>query len=215
MCAGAVMPDVKTSYIACTDYGGIKQMIKINHKITYHVMMGVMSLAVLFITATIASSGGSGHTHEEEGVHGLEIPEKYQGKNNPYWSDLDAVVSGSKIYKDMCAKCHGVSGNGDGPLAKTMSKKPFSFMDSSHMSQMNDGYLYWRTVEGGTHPPFKSKMPAYKDKLTEKEVWQVLSYAHAFSHKHLLSHTHSDGEKVAMAEKQHHEEEQKQVRHGH
>lgn len=190
-------------------------MIKINHNITYLVMIGLMSLIVLFLTARIASSGGSGHTHEEEGVHGLEIPEKYEDKKNPYWSDLDAIVAGSRIYKDKCVKCHGANGTGNGPMAKSMSTKPFSFMDIKHMSQMNDGYLYWRTVEGGEHAPFKSKMPAYKNDLTEKEVWQVLSYAHVFSHRHLLTHTHADVEKVAMVGKEHHEEEPGQKEHGH
>jgi mono/diheme cytochrome c family protein len=178
--------------------------------------MSFISLFVLFLTVTMASAGGSGHTHEEkEGVHGLEIPAKYQNKKNPSWSDLDAIVAGSTIYKENCAKCHGADGRGDGPLAKSMRTKPFDFQDSTHMSQMNDGYLYWRTVEGGKHPPFKSKMPAYKNVLTEREVWQVLSYAHAFSHRHLLTHTHVEGENIAMAEKEHHEESRGEREHGH
>lgn len=188
-------------------------MIKKKITITNMMTMGLMSLIVLFLTATMASSGGSGHTHEEEGVHGLEIPKKYQDKKNPYWSDLDAIVAGSRIYKENCAKCHGAQGKGDGPLAKSMRTKPFSFMDIKHMSQMHDGYLYWRTVEGGEHSPFKSKMPAYKNVLTEKEVWQVLSYAHAFSHRHLLNHV--VGEDLAVKEKKHREEKHAQKEHGH
>jgi mono/diheme cytochrome c family protein len=190
-------------------------MIKRNLNIMYLMTLGLMSMLVLFLTTTTASAGGSGHTHEEEGVHGLEIPKKYQDKKNPFWSDIDALVAGSKIYKENCAKCHGTNGKGDGPLAKSMSTKPFSFQDSKHMSQMNDGYLYWRTVEGGKHPPFRSKMPAYKNVLTEEEVWQVLAYAHAFSHRHFLAHTHVAGEDVAMAEKRHREEERREKEHGH
>jgi hypothetical protein len=47
-------------------------------------------------------------------------------------------------------------------------------------------------------------MPGYKDVLTEKEVWQVLSYAHAFSHRHLLNH--EAGENIAMTVKKNHHE---------
>jgi mono/diheme cytochrome c family protein len=191
-------------------------MIKRNHNILCVMTMSLMSLFVLFLTVKMASAGGSGHTHEEEkGVHGLEIPEKYQDKKNPYWSDLDAIVAGSTIYKENCTKCHGAKGLGDGSLAKSMSTKPFNFQDSTHMSQMTDGYLYWRTVEGGKHPPFKSKMPAYKNVLTEREVWQVLSYAHAFSHINLMVHTHVEGENIAMVEKQHHDENLREREHGH
>jgi mono/diheme cytochrome c family protein len=190
-------------------------MIKKNYNIKHFMIMCLMSVLVLFLASTMASAGGSGHTHEEQGVHGLAVPKEYQDKKNPYWSDLDAIVAGSRVYKEKCAKCHGANGKGDGPLAKSMSTKPFSFVDRKHMSQMNDGYLYWRTVEGGKHPPFKSKMPAYKNDLTEKEVWQVLSYAHAFSHRHLLTHNHADGKDVAMAETPHHKEEGGQKEHGH
>jgi cytochrome c len=190
-------------------------MIKRNFNIMYILMLGLMSLLVLFFTITMASASGSGHTHEEEGVHGLEIPKKYLDKKNPFWSDIDAIVAGSKLYKEKCAKCHGTEGNGYGPQAKSMSTKPFSFQDRKHMSQMNDGYLYWRTVEGGEHPPFKSKMPAYKNILTEEEVWQILSYAHIFSHKHLLAHNHVTGDDVAMEEKRHNEKEHGEKEHGH
>jgi mono/diheme cytochrome c family protein len=171
-------------------------MIKTNFNKKYFRKMVLMPLLVLFLTATMASASGKGHTHEKEGVHGLEIPEKYKHMKNPYWTDIDAIVEGSKIYKENCTKCHGKHGKGDGTKAKLLSKKPFSFEDIKHMSQMNDGYLYWRTVEGGKFSPFKSDMPAYKNVLTEKEVWQVLSYAHVFSHRHLLNHV--IGEKVAM-----------------
>jgi hypothetical protein len=151
---------------------GVRKMIKKNLRKKHTITIGLMSLLILFLTLDMASPGGKGHTHKEEGVHGLEIPKEYRDKKNLFWSDLDAIVAGSKIYKENCAKCHGASGKGDGPLAKSMSPKPFSFQDIKHMSQMNDGYLYWRTVEGGKHPPFKSKMPAYKKDLTEEEVWQ-------------------------------------------
>jgi len=189
-------------------------MIKRNFNIMY-LMLGLMSMLVLFLTTTMASASGSGHAPEEEAVHELEIPKKYLAKKNPFWSNIDAIVAGSKLYKENCTKCHGAAGNGDGRLAKSMSTKPFSFQDRKHMSQMKDGYLYWRTVEGGEHSPFKSKMPAYNNILTEEEVWQVLSYAHAFSHKQFLAHTNEEGEVVAMAEKEHHEEEQGAKEHGH
>ncbi len=165
---------------------------------------GLMSVCALFLTAKILLAHGTKHP-QEKGVHRLEIPEEYRRKKNLYWSDIEAIIAGSKIYKENCARCHGASGRGDGPLAKSMNPKPFSFYDSKHMSQMNDAYLYWRTVEGGEHPPFKSKMPAYKNTLTEEEVWKVLAYAHAFSHSHFLDHDHSAERNEEIEEKVNHE----------
>jgi mono/diheme cytochrome c family protein len=172
----------------------------------YFLTMCLMSMVFIIISAMVAAAGGKGHVHKKEGT--IKIPKEYQGKKNPYWSDLDAIVAGSKIYKEQCAQCHGKNGKGDGPAAQSMSPKPFNFEDGRHMSQMNDAYLYWRTMEGGKHPSFKSDMPGYKDVLTEKEVWQVLSYAHAFSHRHLLNH--EAGENITMTVKKNHHE-----KHGH
>ncbi len=82
-------------------------------------------------------------------------------------------------------------------------------------TSINYHELRYEITVADNHAPFKSKMPAYKNDLTEKEVWQVMSYAHVFSHRHLLTHTHTDVEKVAMVGKKHHEEEPGQKEHGH
>ncbi len=79
------------------------------------------------------------------------------------------------------------------------------------MSRMTDGYLFWRTVKGGKHPPFNSDMPAFENILTE--VWQVLSYVHAISHRHLLNHV--PGEDITMVMKSDHDNKHEQEYHAH
>jgi mono/diheme cytochrome c family protein len=144
----------------------------------------------MFLTVTFVSAHGTGKKMGKNEMHEMKSPEQYRDKTNPYWSDINSIVAGSIIYKKKCARCHGKNAEGSGPQAKSLKIKPTNFHNTSQMAEMNDGYLYWRVAEGGKQPPFNSKMPAFKDALTEKEVWQVLSYVHAFSHKHLLSHSH-------------------------
>ncbi len=171
-------------------------------KLLYAAAVCMVSMIVIFVSVTIVISGGTGHTHKDKGEHNMRVPAQYKDKKNLFWSDIESIVAGSMIYKEKCAKCHGTNGKGDGPLAKSMGRKPMSFEDSTHMSAMNDDYLFWRTMDGGQHAPFKSSMPAFKEILSEEEVWQVLSYAHAFSHRHLLVHEHGEG-KSSEAEEKH------------
>jgi mono/diheme cytochrome c family protein len=177
------------------------------------ITIGLLTCLVFLFTAAIAFAGGTGHTHDEEDTHGMEIPGEYRHLKNPYWTDLEAIIAGSKIYKEKCASCHGLKGDGKGPHAESLSKKPFSFTDSAHMSRMTDGYLFWRTVKGGKHPPFNSDMPAFENILTETEVWQVLSYVHAISHRHLLNHV--PGEDITMVMKSDHDNKHEQEYHAH
>ncbi len=118
----------------------------------------------------------------------VEVPAEYRGKENPYWTDLDAIVRGSAIYNLKCAGCHGREGRGDGPAAKDLDPRPADFTDKAMMADARDDYLLWRVMEGGAFPPFNSAMPSFKGILTEKEAWEVLAYIHAFSHRNLLDH---------------------------
>lgn len=38
-------------------------------------------------------------------------------------------------------------------------------------------YMYWTVAEGGQ--AFKSEMPAFKDKLSKKDIWAVIAYVRA------------------------------------
>lgn len=80
------------------------------------ITIGLLTCLVFLFTAAIAFAGGTGHTHDEEDTHGMEIPVEYRHLKNPYWTDLEAIIAGSKIYKEKCASCHGLKGDGKVPM---------------------------------------------------------------------------------------------------
>ncbi len=122
--------------------------------------------------------------------HDVKVPEKYRGLRNPFWTDIDAIFEGREIYNKNCFYCHGFKGRGDGPVAFTsIDPKPFNFEDTERWSEMGDDYLFWRVMDGGGFPPFNSIMPAFKDRLTEDEIWKVLSYVNAISRRKSLDHS--------------------------
>ena len=119
------------------------------------------------------------HTEAEE-TH-VETPSKFESLTNPFAEDHEAAEAGTEIYTVNCASYHGPEGKGDGPAAAGLDPQPASLADAHLMEDMSDGALFWRVSEGGMMEPFNSLMPAWKDTLSEDEIWQVITYIREFS----------------------------------
>ncbi len=99
------------------------------------------------------------------------MPPDLIGKTNPIAAGDDtAIAAGKKNFNDICSNCHGESGRGDGPSAASLVPPPANLVDLSKIQ--SDDYLFWRISYGkeGT------VMVAWKDNLSEQEIWQVISY---------------------------------------
>ena len=81
-----------------------------------------------------------------------------------------AQSPGADVYKTAapkCAMCHGTDGLAATPVAKSM--KVVSFKDPS-MIKASDAQFIASTTNG------KGKMPAYKGKLTDAQIKDVVQY---------------------------------------
>jgi mono/diheme cytochrome c family protein len=78
-----------------------------------------------------------------------------------------AGTAGADLYKTKCAMCHGADGLAATPMAKSM--KVLSFKDAA-MIKAPDAQFIASTTNG------KGKMPAYKGKLTDAQIKDVVSY---------------------------------------
>ena len=120
----------------------------------------------------------------------LDPPAEYADKASDVWSNVDAIARGKKIWEKYCLSCHGEDGQGTGLMAESLSHLPADMTNNFHIAPgLGDAYLFWRLSEGGTIEPFKSlgsRMPPFKDVLSEQERWDVLAYVHAFFHKGLI-----------------------------
>lgn len=124
--------------------------------------------------------GDSGEEHAEDEHEHIDPPAEYASLTNPFDGDNQAITAGMAVYETNCASCHGAQGFGDGPAAAALEPKPASLADAEMMDELSDGYLFWRVNEGGLFDPFNSVMPAWKNALSEDEIWQVLSYIRTF-----------------------------------
>jgi len=78
-----------------------------------------------------------------------------------------AQSGGEATYKAKCQMCHGVNGAADTPTAKMMKVKPVS---DPEMKKLSAADMIKSTTDG------KGKMPAFKTKLTDAQIKDVVTY---------------------------------------
>ena len=121
----------------------------------------------------------------EEGMemdHGhVEAPDEFASLTNPFAGDADAIAAGKELCVTNCVSCHGPEGAGDGAAAEALDPKPANLGDTTMMTTLTDGYLFWRVSKGGAMEPFNSAMIAWEGALSEEQRWQVISYVRTFS----------------------------------
>jgi mono/diheme cytochrome c family protein len=78
---------------------------------------------------------------------------------------------GKGIYKQHCLRCHGPTGRGDGPDAKSLIVAPADFQ-SSKTQLKSDLELLVIIAHGIVYSPMHGK----RDILSDLEMWDVLQY---------------------------------------
>jgi mono/diheme cytochrome c family protein len=107
------------------------------------------------------------------------------GFDNPLRKDQTSVArhvaAGGAIYIRNCVYCHGDNLDGQGHFAAGFNPPPANFQDPGTIAMLQEAYLFWRIAKGGPglpkeSTPWNSVMPAWEDRLTEEQIWQVIMY---------------------------------------
>ena len=107
------------------------------------------------------------------------------GVENPLRKDQakfkEHAAKGGEIYIRNCVYCHGDNLDGQGHFAKGFNPPPANFQDPGTIAMLQEAYLFWRIAKGGPglpkeSTPWNSVMPAWEDRLTEDQIWQVIMY---------------------------------------
>ena len=96
--------------------------------------------------------------------------EAFPQLSNPYSGDSSSVARGEELFIKNCAKCHGESGNGYGPVTQGFTTWPRQLWAWHKTGPETDGYIYWFITNG------RSDMPPWGVILSEKERWDLVSY---------------------------------------
>jgi mono/diheme cytochrome c family protein len=100
-------------------------------------------------------------------------PDKYKTMKNPAKSDDATKAAGKALYNKNCASCHGKTGLGDGPKAKTLSESAGDMSGAGFQGQ-TDGEHFYKTKFG------KGDMPKYDKKIPDEDIWAIVVYMRTF-----------------------------------
>jgi mono/diheme cytochrome c family protein len=94
--------------------------------------------------------------------------------NPPIQGDEGNLVAGAGIYRDQCAACHGFYGKPSSFAAHMYPPAPqlWAQHKNSNVVGVSDdppGETYWKAANGIR----LTGMPAFKDTLTDTQIWQV------------------------------------------
>jgi len=89
------------------------------------------------------------------------------------------VALGRTVYTRQCASCHGTRLEGQPNWKERLPNGRLPAHDATgHTWDHPDSQLFDLTKNGvsGVLPGYQSDMPAFKDVLTDREIWAVLAY---------------------------------------
>ena len=138
--------------------------------------MGQASILVGVVIASLLLAGGHAIEQDSHPPQPHRHPEARKLKN-PISSDDASIADGRKTYVRYCASCHGPAGNGDGSMALA-GGTPANLTDETWDHGSSDGEIFV-VIRDGT----SSDMEAYKDRLTEKQMWQLVNYLRSIGPK--------------------------------
>jgi mono/diheme cytochrome c family protein len=84
-----------------------------------------------------------------------------------------AIATGAALYAVYCAPCHGMSGTGDGPVAKYYAS--VGDLTRRDVQEHSDGWLHAVIVNG------TAKMPSFAHELDRRERWDVVRFTRILS----------------------------------
>jgi mono/diheme cytochrome c family protein len=89
---------------------------------------------------------------------------------------IAATTDGKTLYAQWCAGCHGMSGKGDGPNAKSLPVVPAKHSDTNAMSARSDDALFDTIEAGGAIMNRSHRMPAFGGSLNTAQIRALVQY---------------------------------------
>ena len=97
------------------------------------------------------------------------VPANFKSMKNPIATSDVSIKAGQALYVKTCAACHGKTGIGDGPKAKSLKTTVGDFSKAVSQNQ-TDGEHFYKTKTG------RGDMPKYEGKLSDDDIWNVVNY---------------------------------------
>ena len=116
-----------------------------------------------------------GHSIPIEGpiaIPGMGAPD------NPTPADENSITRGKELFAINCQMCHGVTGQGNGPIAPFLVNFKPANLTSAVVQSKSDGSIFL-TISNG----LEGRMPAWNENLTVSERWDVVNFVRTLQAK--------------------------------
>ena len=141
--------------------------------------MGIFALAgAAFAQSDIGPPRWMANIARHQQVMLQGVPKPYTSMRDPSPDTSEKLREGAFLFDHNCAACHGIGGHGGGPDAFALVPAPADLDWLAHSpSDTAQPYMYWSIAEGGQ--PVGSDMPAFKQRMEDKDIWAVIAYIRA------------------------------------
>ncbi|HVL65800.1 MAG TPA: c-type cytochrome [Vicinamibacterales bacterium] len=137
-----------------------------------------MFLTALACAAVVTSLNTVRAAAIPQTARGWTLGEDADTKKNPLVVNEKTLADGRALYKAKCARCHGPAGLGDGPDADP-ELTDMNLTEPKRAGRNPDGVVFYKVLNGRGRP----KMPAFKDELSEEQIWAVVAYVQTLRKK--------------------------------
>ena len=103
-------------------------------------------------------------------------PRKFRNMTNPLPETPANIKAGKTLFQQTaqplaCFNCHGIKGDGQGPMGAALNPPPRNFTCGETMQDISDGQMFWIIKNGskGTGMMAFSNMP-------DNQIWQMIHY---------------------------------------
>jgi len=96
--------------------------------------------------------------------------------SNPYSSTPTTLEQGHRLYETFCLVCHGVVGDGDGPIVPRIPNPPA--YSSERVRAMPPGRLFHVITFGS------GRMPSYASQIPASDRWLIVTYVQTLQARH-------------------------------
>jgi len=103
-----------------------------------------------------------------------QAPPNIYKLKNPLESTPENLKKGKLLYQVKakplpCKNCHGLAGDGNGPMARGFNPPPRNFTCKKTIEDVQDGQLFWIIKNGSPG----TGMLSYKG-LKDEQIWQII-----------------------------------------
>ena len=89
-------------------------------------------------------------------------------------ANVDPAEKAQEMFANVCAMCHGASGQGDGPAAANLTPKPRNYTDPAWQASVTDDQIRQTILQGGQAMGKSPMMPGQPQLKGEPEVLDEL-----------------------------------------